>query len=362
MDARRGGLGSVPLQANEIDSAEIRRLAKLHLPGRSVVSLYLGLDPASAKLPGARRTQLESLLSEIERRHLDDGDGSRDQRAALRASLERIRRFFAAQAFAAKAARGVAVFSAEDAGLFEAYRLPRPVEAQVSVDDRPHVEPLLDLVGGGSWAVLLSSRRAARVLRGSADRLVEVESLRDDVHRWHSKGGWSQARFQRGIEKETLDHVKRSCETLFELYERAPFEHLIVGGSDDVLPVVEDHLHPYLRERLAGRIEADVERASAEEVLDRAGELIAETERRAERQLLDRLAAGLGTGNQAVAGRDQVMVALRERRVAVLLVAEGAAAEEQIELAIAQSAEARVLRHCAAELREQGSVGALLRF
>jgi peptide chain release factor subunit 1 len=350
------------LQANEIDSAEVRRLAKLHLPGRSVISLYLGLDPASAKLPRARRTQLDSLLNDVERRHLEDGEGSHEQRAALRASLERIRRFFAEQAFAAKAARGVAVFSAEDAGLFEAYRLPRPVEAQVSVGDRPHVEPLLDLVASGSWAVLLASRRAARLLRGCGDRLVEIESMLEDVHRWHSQGGWSQARFQRGIEKETLDHIKRSCESLFELYERAPFDHLIVGGSDEVVPVIENHLHPYLRDRLVGRIEADVERASAEEVLDRASELIAETERKAERELLDRLAAGLGTGDQAVVGRDQVLAALREHRVAVLLVAEGASGEEEIELALEQSADARVIHEYADELREQGSIGALLRY
>ncbi len=206
------------------------------------------------------------------------------------------------------------------------------------------------------------SRRAAKVLRGSADGLIEVGSWRDDVHRRHSQGGWSQARFQRGIEKETLDHVKRACESLFDLFEREPFDHLIIGGSDEVLPVVEAHLHPYLLERVVGQIEADVERATVEEVLDRSRELIVGTERRQERELLDRLAAGLGTGSQAVAGRDQVLAALGERRVAVLLVAEGAPAEEEIELALAQSAEARMIRHYGDELREHGSIGALLRY
>lgn len=361
--AQGSSIVAVPLQANEIDSAQIRRLAGLRLPGQAVVSLYMDLDPASAKLPRARRTQLESLLNEVEQRHLSEDDGgSHEQRAALRASLERIRGFFAGQAFATRSARGVAVFSSEGADLFEAYRLPRSVEAHVSVGDRPFVEPLLDLVAAGSWAVLLVSRRAARVLRGSAETLVEVGSWRDDVHRRHSQGGWSQARFQRGIEKEALDHVKRACESLFRLYEREPFQHLIVGGSEEVLPVVEGHLHPYLRDQLAGRIEADVERASPEEVLDRARELIAETERREERQLLDRLAAGLGTGSQAVAGRSQVLAALGERRVGVLLVAEGSPAEEEIELAVAQSAETRVVRHLDDELREHGSIAALLRY
>ena len=352
-----------PLQTNEIDSAQIRRLAELRFTGHPVVSLYMDLDPASAKLPRGRRTRLESLLGEVERRQPGaDGGESHERRAALRASVERIRKFFAEGGLAERSARAVAVFSSEGVGLFEAYRLPRPVESRVSVGDRPFVEPLLDLVATGRLAVLLVSRRAARVLRGTAEALVEVGSRRDDVHRRHSQGGWSQARFQRGIEKETLDHVKRACESLFQLYEREPFEHLIVGGPDEVLPVVEGHLHPYLRDRIAGQIEADVERATAEEVLDRARGLIVETERTQERELLDRLAAGLGTGSQAVAGRDQVRAALGERRVGVLLVAQGASAEKEIELAVAQSAETRVIRHYDDELRERGSIGALLRY
>jgi peptide chain release factor subunit 1 len=352
-----------PLQANEIDTAEVRRLAELRLAGHDVVSLYLDLDPASAKLPRARRTQLESLLGEVEQRHLGaDGGESHERRAALAASLERIRRFFAEGGLAERSARAVAVFSSHGAGLFEAYRLPRPVQPRVSVGDRPFVEPLLDLVTAGRWAVLLVSRRAARLLHGSAEALAEAGSRRDDVHRRHSQGGWSQARFARGIEKETLDHVKGACEWLFELYQREPFEHLILGGPDEVLPVVEEHLHPYLRDRLAGRIEVDVERASAEDVLERARGLIAATEREQERELLDRLAAGLGTGSQAVAGRDQVLAALGERRVDVLAVAEGEPAEEEIELAIAQGADTRVIRHLQDELRERGSIAALLRY
>jgi peptide chain release factor subunit 1 len=349
------------VQTNDIDSDQVRRLAELRSPEHPVVSLYMDLDPATAKLPRARHTQLDSLLAEAERRHLGGDGGSHEQRAALHASLERIRRFFAEGGLAAKSARGMAVFSSAGAGLFEAYRLPGPVEAQVAVGDAPFVEPLLELAATGRWGVLLISRRSARILRGSVESLAEVGSVRDDVHRRHSQGGWSQARFQRGIEKETLDHVKRACELLFHLHERAPFEHLIVGGPEEIWPVVDDHLHPYLRDRRAGHIEADVERCPAEEVLVRASVLMADVERQEERELLDRLAAGLGTGDQAVAGRDGVLAALRDRRVGVLLVTGGVPAEEEIELALGQSAETRVIRHHREELRGHGEIGALLR-
>jgi peptide chain release factor subunit 1 len=356
-------IAAIALQVSDIDSEEIRRLAELRTPGRAVVSLYMDLDPASAKLPRARRTQLESLLGEVEERHLGgNGGGSPEQQAALRASLERIRGFFAEGGLAAKSARGVAVFSSEGAGLFEAYRLPGPVEARVVVGDAPFIEPLLGLAPTGRWGILMVSRRSARILRGSADSLTEVGSLHDDVHRRHSQGGWSQARFQRGIEKETLDHVKRACALLFQQHKRQSLEHLIVGGPEEIWPTVDDHLHPYLRDRLAGHIEVDVERASAEEVLTRAGAAMAEVDRREERELLDRLAAGLGTGDQAVAGRDQVLAALHDRRVGVLLVAEGVPAEEEIELALGQDAEARVIHHGREELRGHGEIAALLRY
>lgn len=350
------------MQTSEIDSDQIRRLAELRSPEHPVVSLYMDLDPATATLPRARHTQLDSLLDEAEQRHLGGDGGSHEQRAALRASFEWIRRFFAEGGFAARSARGIAVFSSAGAGLFEAYRLPRPVADQVTIGEAPFVEPLLELAPTGSWGILLVSRRSARLLRGSAESLAEVGSVRDDVHRRHSQGGWSQARFQRGIEKETLDHVKHACELLFRSHQRVPLEHLIVGGPEEIWPVVDDHLHPYLRGRLAGHIEADVERCPAEEVLARAGALMADVDRKEERELLDRLAAGLGTGSRAVAGRDEVLAALRERRVRVLLITEDVPAEEEIELALGQSAETRVIHHHREELRGQGEIGALLRY
>src|SRR3712207_6961147 len=41
---------------------------------------------------------------------------------------------------------------------------------------------------------------------------------------------------------------------------------LLVGAPEDLHSDVEAKLHPYLRERLAGRVEVDVENSSADDV------------------------------------------------------------------------------------------------
>ena len=162
------------MQTREIDRERIRALAEFRSPEHPVVSLYMDLDPATAQLPRARRTQLDSLLAEAERRYLGGDGESHEQVAALRASLERIRSFFAEGGLAAKSARGIAVFSSAGAGFFEAYRLPAAIEAQVVVADTPFVEPLLveyakvdketaSLVHFGEFPTTLDATRLQRV-------------------------------------------------------------------------------------------------------------------------------------------------------------------------------------------------------
>ena len=55
----------------------------------------------------------------------------------------------------------------------------------------------------------LVSRRDARIFRGSPDGLREIEQIHDTVFGQHDQGGWSQARYQRGIEKEKDDHLQK---------------------------------------------------------------------------------------------------------------------------------------------------------
>ena len=76
----------------------------------------------------------------------------------------------------------------------------------------------------------LVNRRDARIFRGSPDEPREIEQIHDEVFGQHDQGGWSQSRYQRGIEKEKDDHLKNTGDALMRHFKQQPFQRLIVGG------------------------------------------------------------------------------------------------------------------------------------
>jgi peptide chain release factor subunit 1 len=381
------------MQTNQLDRSKLRELADLRPDGAKVLSLYLNLDPTEFANEKARSTEMSSLLDEVDRRLRNGTSLTHDEKVGLRADVERVREYFRSPDFSAKGAHALAIFCAGPADIFEVLKLPRPVDTGVAIDDTPFIEPLADLAFTGSWGVFLISRRMARILRGSRDRLEEIARISDDVHGWHDQGGWSQARFQRGIQKEVDDHVKHAAEVLFRRFRRSPFDKLLIGCPEEQCGEVEKRLHPYLQERIVGRIDVDVENTTPEEVLEAASAQMEQEDLRREREALDRLAEGLGTGGRGAAGLEEVLGVLNERRVEILLFEQGLNApgvacpgcgwvgaagdtcpidgttldqrediiETAIQLAITQSAEVIPVRHHD-DLDGRGSVAAVLRF
>jgi hypothetical protein len=376
------------MQVSAPDREQLRSLAELRLDRPVVLSLYLNLDPSQFATPPARKTSVRSLLDEAERR-LREGNGlSHDDKKALQASLGRAAAFLEND-LPSDGAHGLALFASEPNDLFEALKLPRSVPNRVSIGRSPLVGPLAKLARRERWCVTLVNRRDARILRGSPDGLREVLRIHDDVHGQHDQGGWSQARYQRGIEKEKDDHLKVTGDALMRHFKRQPFERLIVGGPREVVTDFEHKLHHYLRERLAGRVEVDVERSNPDQVLDSARPLIEKLEHQREREALDKL------GERGACGLEDVLPPLNERRVEVLILdeqfggvtgvqclvcgwlglegercpADGSElvhlddlTEAMIELSVQQSADLLAVRYERSALEEYGGAAALLRF
>jgi peptide subunit release factor 1 (eRF1) len=383
------------MQTNELTSDLLRRLADLRPDGARVLSVFVNLDPSEFATPAARATEIRSLVDRAER-ELRASDGlSHDEQQALRADIARVGDFFKSSAFSAEGAHGFALFACGPADLFQAVKLPRPVESRVTIDDSPLVEPLAEFAARESWCVLLVNRQTARMLCGSRERLEELPAIQDEVHGRHDQGGLSQARYQRSVDKDVQDHLKRTAEVVFHRFRRAPFERLLLGGPDEILSDVEQHLHPYVRERVAGRVKVDVENTTAEAVRECAVPVIEEIDRTRERDALARVVEGSRAGGRGAAGLHDTLAALNERRVETLLLAEGYRApgvfcrrcgwvgagesascpadgdqlerrddviESAIELAVLQSADVIVSRHHRDEVEREGSIGAVLRF
>ena len=303
------------MQVSAPDRDQLRSLAELRLDRPVVLSLYLNLDPSQFATPPARKTSVRSLLDDAERRLREVGGLSHDDKRALQASLERAASFLEND-LPSDGAHGLAVFASEPADLFEALKLPRSVTNRVAIGHSPLVGPLARLARRERWCLTLVNRRDARIFRGSPDGLREVEQIHDDVSGQHDQGGWSQARYQRGIEKEKDDHLKLTGDALLRHFKQQPFQRLIVGGPREVATDFEQKLHHYLSERLAGRIEVDVERSSADQVLEAARPLIEKLEREREQEALEKL------GERGACGIEDVLPPLNERRVELLILDE----------------------------------------
>jgi peptide chain release factor subunit 1 len=379
------------MQVTAPDRDALRRLAEVRLDRPVVLSLYLDLDPARFATPPARATAVRSLLDEAERKVRERDGLPHEDKVDLRTSLERAGSLLERD-LPTDGAQAVAVFASEGSGLFEVLALPRPVPSRVAIGRSPLVGPLARLERRERWCVALVSRRDARIFRGSPESLREIEQIHDVVFGQHDQGGWSQARYQRGIEKEKDDHLRRTADALMKHFKRRPFQRLIVGGPREVVADFESKLHGYLSERLAGRIEVDVDTATAERVLERAQPVFEELEDEREAAALERL----GEGARAACNLEEVLRALNERRVECLIVDERFAApgttcpecgwlgpdgvrtcpldghelerledltEAAIELTLQQSAEILAIRRRREEIQERaGGVAALLRF
>jgi peptide chain release factor subunit 1 len=352
------------MAATMITRGRLRRLAELRPERGRVLSVFFNLDPSEFPTPAARATEANSVVTAAAHQ-VDEAEGlSHDERQALRADVERVRRTLQGSDVASDATHGLVVFACGPADLFEVVRLPHPIASRVVVDDRPCVEPLVRSGESERWCVLLVNRRTARIFDGTADGLEETDRIEGDTHRQHDQGGWSQANYQRSVEQEKLHHLAHSLDTLFARFKRRPFEHLVIGAPDEMVAEVKERLHPYLRARLAGRLAVDVENSSPADVQAAAAKVVEQHVEAVERDALDRLQQGVGRGDRGVARLEPVLEALEQARVEILLVApdfDAPELDDALEKAITQSAQVLVVRHHD-DLAVHGGIGAVLRF
>jgi peptide chain release factor subunit 1 len=348
--------------AETLSPSRLRQLAEVQPEQGRVLSVYMDLDPSEFGTPPARASQITSLVTEARHRIDELDDLEHEEQKALRADVETVRDVLSQPGIADDGARGVAVFACSLAGLLETVRVPHPLAQKVAIDRTPFVEPLLAGKDGGRWCVLLANRRSARFFLGSPPPLEETDRVEDNVHSQHRQGGWSQPRYERSIEEDVRDHLEHVAAVAFDRLKARAFDHLLIGAPQETVGELESHLHPYLRERLAGHVKLDVEHASADDVRRAAAEQVEQLEARREADALERVREGIGGGGRAAAGRDEVMRLLAEARVETLLLAEEMEAGDAVEKALESAAEVMVVRHHADDLGPLGGIAALLRY
>jgi peptide chain release factor subunit 1 len=304
----------------DVTRADIRALVDRPTTDAPVTSVYLNTDGARFPKASDYEARLEGLLRDV-RRQAERLAESR--RSAVHADAEAIRQWVRRD-FQRGDVRGVGLF-ASGGDVFETVQVAIPVRNIAKVNETPYVVPLEALLSRHHHlGLVLIERDKARIFRYRLGRAEAWFGLESDVHGQHDQGGWSQARFQRNIEHEVMQHFKEAAEILRKAHEEEPFDALVLAGPHAEATEFSRHLHPYLQKILYGELVSLPATPTIEDVKARFKEVEQHlvSTRRAER--LARLAAAQGQAEKAARGIRHVLEAVNSGRVDVLFVVEGA--------------------------------------
>jgi peptide chain release factor subunit 1 len=299
----------------------LRGLAGFRSAEGCAISLYVDLDPSSTPTAAEMESRMRSLVSDVEKR-ADARHYAHEQKAALRADLDRIRRWW--DDFDRDGVRGVAVFTSSLDNYWRALPLAERVSDEVRLSSDLYLAPLVPLVGRGDGAlVAFVSRERGQVFRLRGGRLEEVVDQTEEQPGQHDQGGWSQSRYQRHIEKLVGDHLKAVGGELDKRVRRAADLQMVIVAPEEMRGEIESKLSTQAREAIVGWAQAEAH-ANAKELLDVAKPHIERARSKQVESALERWREEAGRNGRAVAGWDATLEAASDGRVELLLVREGA--------------------------------------
>jgi peptide chain release factor subunit 1 len=269
-------------------------------------------------------TRFNSLLHEGERQAAAGrSELTHEQRAALKADFDRIRRYFNEE-FDRDGSRGLAVFSARLDNFWATLPLLDAPADDVKIGADFYVAPLVPLVGKGDGAIVaFVTRERGDLYRMRGGRLHEVADLSEEIPGRHDQGGWSQARYQRHIEEQAADHLRRVADELNRRWRRLQGPPVVVAATEETRAEFEELLAQETRAALAGWVTAEAH-ASPAELREAALPILEEWRARRERELLERWREEAGRNGRATRGWDDTLEAASDGRVDVLLFQQGA--------------------------------------
>ena len=289
-----------------------------------LISAFLDLDPSRFATGGARATEINSLLDQAQQR-LHSQPLEHVDRAAIENDIKRVGSYLTAE-LDPSGTHGVAVYCSGREALFEAIRLPHPVASEIVIEPIPKLEPLLPAPEPACVCVALVNRRDARFfVPAGGGRLREhhtEERTRDEIHGQHRQGGWSEANYERSIEADVDAHLRRSAESLYDLWRGERFDRLVLGGPHEVVTRFTPQLHADLRGVLdEAEVALDVNTSTAADVEQALEPLRHRWRKLAQWEALQRLLSTMGVRDGTTLGMDDTLAALGRRQVEALVLA-----------------------------------------
>ena len=319
------------------------RIAALIAAPRSdehpVVTLYL----RSWGPLGERKATLKNLLREGEAQVEADTGWDEERKKQARALLERLReRCEEILQGAPVKGRGALALFASERGT-EEVSIPLDVRERIVVDRSPYASPLSSLIDQFErYGVILCDAKKARlceVYLGEVEGWEELESEHEPKRviasgpgrvatkagggGQHTVSGLEEVRRRNHAQYVLHQHLAAVAERAWRRHKLRPVDRWILAGNRELLPLLEEHLHSYLRERVVAREAAWPTDLPRDDVRARVLEVEARVEREKEQDLLRQVANHRGAAGMASVGMDETLTSLFYGKVRTLIVLDG---------------------------------------
>lgn len=214
---------------------------------------------------------------------------------------------------------GIAVFACDKLGIFETFQSLMPFENSFNIGSFPYLKQLAFHADEyENTLVVMADSKYARIFNIKLGGFVINElDIENNVHRFHKQGGWSQARYQRHIEKQIEQHYKEISEIVTEFLDREHYDNLILFGQHHEIKNLEANFSKRVNTRIID-INSLQMRENINEILETVINDLYKTEKKKEFRIIrDIIEKSRGGGFESLGIQETIELA-KDGRIRIL--------------------------------------------
>ncbi len=292
------------------DEKTLRDLASTEATG-PILSVYLNVDPTQ-RTPDEYKLKLRELLKKVESK-------------ADPADTEAVKRYLDLEYD--WSGRGLVIFSRQAEDIWYAISLSVPVRSGITVAQKPHISPLVELTGlhGRYVAALIDRQGGHFFLFEMGDLIAQADVQGEDVRRTRRGRGSSMVGMMGGgpasgrKEAEVVQrNLRETAEALVKFCQKHHPRRLLLGGAERTVAQFQEELPGHLRDIVVGTFALHME-ANEVEVRERAQEILQALQERRRTELVETVITAAAKGSNGVIRLDETLSMAYEGRIQVLV-------------------------------------------
>ncbi len=226
-------------------------------------------------------------------------------------------------------ARGLVMFSEQEADFFQAHQLGLSMPDKVSVGERPTLRPLVRLMDTFSgWSVVLVDKQGARLFSFNLGELGEIEGVFGDEVKQTKRGGGNAMHGRMGgsdasgkVENVIERNIKEVIESATDFFNQHRIRRIMIGGTDDNIARFKEALPKSWQSLVVGYFPMSMT-ANHLDVLEQATKEALTAQIKVNQALVEQAVTLAAKGSNGVIGLIDTLNAIHEGRVKTLLVSQ----------------------------------------